>query len=318
MLRVASSGLGMGPQHAMQIAERLYTQGYISYPRTETNTYPENFDLRGTLQQQASHSHWGSYVTRLLQQGIHKPKKGHDAGDHPPITPMRSATEGELDNDNWRLYDYITRHFIGTISPPCTYLQTTIFFEIGSEKFSCSGKVLKDPGFTTVMPWLALGEDEEIPTLQRDEKLSVDEVKLAEKQTGPPDYLTESELISLMEKHGIGTDASIPVHINNICERNYVNIISGRKLQPTPLGIVLVHGYQKIDADLVLPSMRQAVEQQLQLISLGQADFHEVKQHAIDIFHRKFRYFVDCISAMDELFEVHFSSLADSGRPLSR
>lgn len=46
MLRQASSGLGMGPQYTMQVAERLYTQGYISYPRTETNSYPENFDLR--------------------------------------------------------------------------------------------------------------------------------------------------------------------------------------------------------------------------------------------------------------------------------
>ena len=71
-------------------------------------------------------------------------------------------------------------------------------------------------------------------------------VKLQERQTSPPDYLTESELITLMERHGIGTDASIPVHINNICERNYVQIIGGRKLKPTTLGIVLVHGYQKV------------------------------------------------------------------------
>lgn len=47
---------------------------------------------------------------------------------------------------------------------------------------------------------------------------------LMQGSTSAPDYLSESELISLMEKNGIGTDASIPVHINNICERNYVQV----------------------------------------------------------------------------------------------
>lgn len=55
--------LGMGPQHAMQIAERLYTQGYISYPRTETTHYPENFDLKGCLRQQANNPYWAETVS---------------------------------------------------------------------------------------------------------------------------------------------------------------------------------------------------------------------------------------------------------------
>uniref|UniRef100_A0A672RCY9 DNA topoisomerase n=1 Tax=Sinocyclocheilus grahami TaxID=75366 RepID=A0A672RCY9_SINGR len=96
MLRVASSALGMSPQHTMQIAEHLYTQGFISYPRTETTHYPENFDLKGTLKQQANSCLWGEMVKALLSEGINRPRKGVDAGDHPPITPMRAASENEL------------------------------------------------------------------------------------------------------------------------------------------------------------------------------------------------------------------------------
>ncbi|XP_055466210.1 DNA topoisomerase 3-beta-1 isoform X3 [Psammomys obesus] len=260
MLRVASSALGMGPQHAMQIAERLYTQGYISYPRTETTHYPENFDLKGSLRQQANHPYWADLVKQLLAEGINRPRKGHDAGDHPPITPMKAATEAELGGDAWRLYEYITRHFIATVSHDCKYLQSTISFRVGPEHFTCVGKTVLSPG----------------------------------------------------------TDASIPVHINNICQRNYVTVESGRRLKPTNLGIVLVHGYYKIDAELVLPTIRSAVEKQLNLIAQGKADYHQVLGHTLDVFKRKFHYFVDSIAGMDELMEVSFSPLAATGKPLSR
>ena len=43
-------------------------------------------------------------------------RKGHDAGDHPPITPMRSASESELGHENFKLYNFIVRYFIGTVS----------------------------------------------------------------------------------------------------------------------------------------------------------------------------------------------------------
>lgn len=93
----------------------------------------------------------------------------------------------------------------------------------------------------------AFGKNEIVPSFQEKEEVQIQDARLTEHQTSPPDYLTEAEVITLMEKHGIGTDASIPVHINNICQRNYVTVSSGRRLVPTTLGIVLVHGYQKVD-----------------------------------------------------------------------
>ena len=260
----------------------------------------------------------GEAVRDLLASGGGHPRPGHDVGDHPPITPMRAANEAELGGDMWRLYEYVVSHFLASLSPDCRYAQTTMELRVGQEEFSISGKKVIKPGFTALLTSMAIHEDETVPDLANGSQLDVKEVRVADGQTSPPDYLTEAELITMMEQHGIGTDASIPVHINTICQRNYVTVMGGRRLQPTNLGIVLVHGYQKIDRDLVKPNMRSSVEKQLNLIAAGKADYDAVLQHTLSTFLAKFNYFVDQIPAMDSLFEVTFSKLAESGRPLSR
>uniref|UniRef100_A0A5K4F1G8 DNA topoisomerase n=1 Tax=Schistosoma mansoni TaxID=6183 RepID=A0A5K4F1G8_SCHMA len=321
MLRVASAGLGIGPHSAMAIAERLYTSGYINYPRTETTAYPNTFDLRGLLQQQVNNPLWGDLAREILHSGLTPPRAGHDAGDHPPIAPMRFASSQELGHEAYRLYEYITQHFIATIMPDCCYEQTQVIVSVGDgELFTISGLKIVEPGFTRILTWQAV-EDKSLPKSLLNQGYQfnlLEEPSLIEGQTGPPDYLTESELITAMERHGIGTDASIPTHIENIVQRGYVQLLSGRKLQPTPLGIVLVHGYQTIDAELVLPHMRRAVEEQLNHIARGHAKYDLVLQFVLAIFAAKYRYFVEHINGMDQLFEVSFTTLASSGKPLSR
>ncbi|KAI9314572.1 DNA topoisomerase [Dichotomocladium elegans] len=318
LLKHCSSNLGISPNEAMSIAERLYMQSYISYPRTETSKYPDNFDLDSVLREQSTQSDWGRFCGDLLRNGYTRPTSGTDVGDHPPITPMRVAEEGDLFGDMWRVYDFIARTFIGSISANMQYTSTSAIIKIGTEKFECKGSRVTSPGFASVMHWMSKA-DEYIPEFSKGETLPVVSLALQEGKTSPPDYLTEAELIGLMEQNGIGTDASIPTHINNICQRNYVTVSGGgRRLIPTNLGIVLIHGYQKIDPELSLPTMRSDMEQQLSLIASGKAPQKDVLQHFLNTFEAKFAYFTKHIEQMDELFEATFSALAATGKPMSK
>lgn len=56
-------------------------------------------------------------------------------------------------HDQWRVYDYIVRHFLATLSEDCTFLHTEIIFKIGEEVFTCTGNAPLKPGFTTVQPF---------------------------------------------------------------------------------------------------------------------------------------------------------------------
>jgi len=146
MLKACSKALGIGPHQALQTAERLYLMGYLSYPRTESSAYPNSFDIRGTLQDQATDGRWGKYVRDLLQQGFNKSRGGVDMGDHPPITPCRAAGF-ELSGDMARVYDLVVRHFIASVSNDAIWQSTSIEFEVDAlgdqGKFTLSGKEVR-------------------------------------------------------------------------------------------------------------------------------------------------------------------------------
>ncbi len=119
-----------------------------------------------------------------------------------------------------------------------------------------------------------------------------------------------------MEKNGIGTDASIPTHINNIIERNYVTVCDpGRQLIPTPLGLALVKGYCEIDPELVLPTIRSNIEKSCDLIAKGRADFNKVLAHVIGMFKKKYEFFRINIGTMEKLIKIMIATNGVLGVP---
>jgi DNA topoisomerase III len=351
MLKACSKALGIGPHSALKIAESLYLSGYLSYPRTESSAYPKSFDIAGTLSQQTGDSRWGAYVRNLLKEGHSKSRGGLDMGDHPPITPTRSGVG--LSGDMARVYDLVVRHFIASVSQDAVWNSTRIEFVIvalgDKGNFTLRGKQLASPGFLEILLHKEYGEEKEagdddeeertIPVFTKGEVIPLTNstscsnltksavasgevvratLDIKGRMTTPPTYLTESKLIGLMEKYGIGTDASIATHIENVLKRNYVTLESGRRLLPSKLGLVLAQGYHLIDSSLVLPRVRSDIEDQCNKIAKGLASREDVVRRALDLFKGKFDVFVKSINKMDVLFSSSFLKLADVGKPFTR
>ena len=70
-----------------------------------------------------------------------------------PVGPIWGASLCLHAGDSWRIYDYVVRHFLGSISPDCVFRRTKATLTCGGETFSCTGTQALRPGFTAVMPW---------------------------------------------------------------------------------------------------------------------------------------------------------------------
>lgn len=104
LLKVASQSFGFSAQDTLRIAEHLYLRGYTTYPRTESTDFSPNFDFEEVIKEHTSHPDWGKFAQKLIKNGFNRPKKGVDAGDHPPITPVKAATRHDLGDAEWKIY----------------------------------------------------------------------------------------------------------------------------------------------------------------------------------------------------------------------
>src|ERR687894_32003 len=199
----AASSLGYSPSRAARIAEDLYTDGYISYPRTDNTVYPRSLDLREILGYLERVEGAGPHAERLLSGGELSPTRGKkETTDHPPIYPTGYAPREALRDDQWKVYQLVVRRFLATLSGPARTLRTTLRFESGGEPLTTSGTVVTDEGWLGVYPY-GRRADEELPALNEGDEVEVVEAEVLSKETQPPSRYGQGRLIKLMEDLGL-------------------------------------------------------------------------------------------------------------------
>ena len=109
-LMAAASAEGISPARCMRIAESLYMDGYISYPRVDNTVYPDSLDLAEVVNAIAANPAYGPYCKQLLSAGPLKATRGKtETTDHPPIYPTAAATPDDLSAADYKLYNLIAR-----------------------------------------------------------------------------------------------------------------------------------------------------------------------------------------------------------------
>ncbi|PPJ59249.1 hypothetical protein CBER1_05328 [Cercospora berteroae] len=222
--KCGSRFLRMNGQRVMSVAESLYQKGFISYPRTETDQFDKNMDLRQLVQKQAqTESRWANYAQGLINGGFRWPRDGrHNDKAHPPIHPVNFVAANALDDESQRVYEFVTRRFLACCSDDAKGSKTEVSIAYGPETFHASGLTVLQRNYLDVYPYDKWTSSQVLPDFQQGESFVPTSALMHEGQTSPPGYLTEPELIALMDTNGIGTDATMAEHIVKIQEREYV------------------------------------------------------------------------------------------------
>ncbi|TXT07533.1 hypothetical protein VHUM_03253 [Vanrija humicola] len=298
--------LGLAPKRVLDLAEKLYQKGFLSYPRTETDQYDKDFDFESLVRKQTYDNVWGEYAQKLLDGAFEKPRNGRKNDKaHPPIHPTAAANN--LDADERRVYELVARRFLASCSTNAIGKQTTIEIQIAGEFFSTSGIVVLQRNYLEVYPYDKWTSNP-LPDFEEGEEFMPTACELKEGSTSSPSLLTEADLVGLMDKNGIGTDATIAEHIAKIIDRGYVVTKQQQKskyLVPSQLGIGLVEGYNAIgfDRSLSKPHLRRETEHRMQLICDGQQTKGDVLQLSVneykEVFVKARREFQTVVESVD-------------------
>jgi DNA topoisomerase-3 len=312
----ASRQFRLSSERTMQVAEALYQRGILSYPRTETEVFKEGTELNVILNEHRGHSLWGQYVNGLLDNGgflwpIHG---SHDDQAHPPIHPTKCVEAGELKDDEAKIYDLVTRHFLACCSKDARGSQTTIQIriphdDIDGETFTGTGLMIVERNFLDVYSKYDGWTANKVPLLKKGDTFYPSKLLMNEGQTTPPQPLSESDLITEMDRHNIGTDATIATHITTVQQREYAEKDEQNRFVPTKLGIALIEAYNEMGYQLNKPYLRASMEADCQKIAKGLISKDEVVKACLDGMKKCF---IDCnrdAAKLDAAVEKYFTPI---------
>jgi DNA topoisomerase-1 len=267
---------GMTPRYSLGIAERLYLDALISYPRTSSQKLPASIGYQRVLQSLSANPNYAQAVARLLNQRSLRPNEGKKTDPaHPAVYPTGTLPKSSLEPRESKLYDLIVKRFMATFAPTATRETVKATIKVNGLRFYLRGSHILVAGWIDFYKPYAKFEDVSLPPLKKGTPVKFLSVKALEKFSQPPPRYNPNSLLREMEANEIGTKATRAEIIETLIRRAY---IGGEKIEVTPLGVQIVDVLEKFCPRVLDVAFTRELEEMMENIELGK----EEKQHVVN------------------------------------
>jgi DNA topoisomerase-1 len=272
---------GIAPLRTSTVAQKLYLDALISYPRTSSQKLPPQIGYERIVQNLAKNREYARLAGELLAKEDLKPCEGKKTDSaHPAIYPTGKKPEKALVGAEKNVYDLVVRRFFAVFGEPALRQTVKVTLDVNGEKFSFSGTQTLEEGWLWFYePFLRLRENP-LPPVKEGDEISVKKILVQGEFTKPPSRYNPSSLLRKMEHRNIGTKATRAGILQTLYERKYIR---DERIVVTDLGFEVTDVLRKYCPSIASVEFTRQLEEEMSQIQQATETKSAVIADAIEI-----------------------------------
>ena len=252
------------PMFTLKIAQRLYLDALISYPRTSSQKLPPTIGYEAILEKLAKNREHGKLARELLVEPKLKPMEGRSFDPaHPAIYPTGNLPERLLESAEKNIWNLVVRRFFAVLGDAAVEETVKATVDISGYNFLLEGKETLDEGWLHFYKPYARSKDAQLPRMVEGQDIDVEKIISHDEFTRSPPRYNPSSLLKRMQKENLGTKATRAGIIQTLYDRKY---ISEQRILTTDLGFEVINVIQKHCPTILSSTMTAGLEEEMSRI----------------------------------------------------
>ncbi|MEM3578713.1 MAG: DNA topoisomerase I [Candidatus Bathyarchaeia archaeon] len=272
---------GYTPRRTLDIAQRLYLDALISYPRTSSQKLPPAINYEGILKSLSAVPDYKKLAAELLSKKELKPNEGKKEDPaHPAIYPTGNLPERVLEESERRIWDLVVRRFMAVFGEPAIRQSMKVCINVNGQRFLLRGRQTLKEGWLRFYEPYVRAEEVLLPQIKEGQKLKVVKVVSEDKFTKPPPRYNPGSLLKKMEEAGIGTKATRADIIQTLYDRKYVR---DERMVVTDLGFEVLEVLERHCPSIISIELTRSLEERMDKIQASMENRENVLLNAVEI-----------------------------------